>query len=89
MCPSAAACAGARLVEALAKLDGVAEVRGAGLLIAAELAPTDAREVAQKCLDLGLVVNAVTPSALRLAPPLLVSDAEIDDAVARVAEALR
>jgi acetylornithine/succinyldiaminopimelate/putrescine aminotransferase len=88
--PERAARAGSRLVEALGKLDGVAEVRGAGLLIAAELAPGhDAREVAQKCLDLGLVVNAVTPSALRFAPPLLVSDSEIDLAVARVAEALQ
>ncbi len=88
--PERAVRAGSRLVEALGKLDGVAEVRGAGLLIAAELAPGhDAREVAQKCLDLGLVVNAVTPSALRFAPPLLVSDSEIDLAVARVAEALQ
>ena len=88
--PERAARAGTRLVESLAKLDGVAEVRGAGLLIAAELAPgLDAKEVAQKCLDRGLVVNAVTPTALRFAPPLLVSDAEIDQAVARVAEALR
>ena len=88
--PERAARAGTRLVESLAKLDGVAEVRGAGLLIAAELAPgLDAKDVAQKCLDRGLVVNAVTPTALRFAPPLLVSDAEIDDAVARVAEALR
>ncbi len=88
--PQRAARAGTRLVESLAKLDGVAEVRGAGLLIAAELAPPiDARVVAQRCLDHGLVVNAVTPTALRFAPPLLVSDAEIDSAVARVAEALR
>jgi acetylornithine/N-succinyldiaminopimelate aminotransferase len=88
--PERAARAGSRLVEALGKLDGVAEVRGAGLLIAAELAPGhDARAVAQLCLDRGLVVNAVTPSALRLAPPLLVSDAEIDRAVAIVGEALR
>jgi len=88
--PERAARAGTRLVESLAKLDGIAEVRGAGLLIAAELAPPrDAKVVAQKCLDRGLVVNAVTPTALRFAPPLLVSDAEIDDAVARVAEALR
>ncbi len=88
--PERAARAGTRLVESLAKLDGVAEVRGAGLLIAAELAPPiDAKEVAQKCLDRGLVVNAVTPTALRFAPPLLVSDAEIDEAVARVADALR
>jgi acetylornithine/succinyldiaminopimelate/putrescine aminotransferase len=77
-------------VEALAKLDGVAEVRGPGLLVAAELRPgIDAKDVAQRCLDRGLVVNAVTPTALRFAPPLLVSDAEIDEAVARVAEALR
>ena len=88
--PERAARAGTRLVEALAKLDGVAEVRGAGLLVAAELAPPfDAKVVAQKCLDRGLVVNAVTPTALRFAPPLLVSDAEIDEAVARVADALR
>jgi acetylornithine/N-succinyldiaminopimelate aminotransferase len=88
--PERAARAGARLVEALSKLDGVAEVRGAGLLIAAELAAAyDAKDVAQKCLDRGLVVNAVTPTALRFAPPLLVSDAEIDEAVARVEDALR
>ncbi|HEV7525912.1 MAG TPA: acetylornithine transaminase [Acidimicrobiia bacterium] len=88
--PERAARAGTRLVESLGKLEGVAEVRGAGLLIAAELAPgLDARDVAQKCLERGLVVNAVTPTALRFAPPLLVSDAEIDEAVARVAEALR
>ena len=88
--PERAARAGARLVESLAKLDGVEEVRGAGLLIAAELAPAlDAKGIAQRCLDRGLVVNAVTPTALRFAPPLLVSDAEIDEAVARVADALR
>ena len=88
--PERAARAGTRLVEALAKLDGVAEVRGAGLLVAAELAPAhDAKDVAQKCLEAGLVVNAVTPTALRFAPPLLVSDAEIDEAVARLAVVLQ
>jgi len=88
--PERAARAGTRLVEALAKLDGVAEVRGAGLLVAAELSPPhDAKEIAQRCLERGVVVNAVTPTALRFAPPLLVSDAEIDEAVARVADALQ
>jgi acetylornithine/N-succinyldiaminopimelate aminotransferase len=58
-------------------------VRGLGLLLAAELAPPiDAKDVAQRCLDAGLVLNAVTPTALRLAPPLLVADDEIDAAVA-------
>ncbi len=87
--PERAARAGARLVESLAKLDGIVGVRGAGLLVAAELAVgVDAGAVAQQCLDRGLVVNAVTPTALRFAPQLLVSDAEIDDAVARVAAAI-
>ena len=40
------------------------------------------------CLAHGLVVNAVTATALRLAPPLLVTDAEIDAAVARLAAAI-
>ena len=86
--PEVAARAGARLSEGLQKIDGVADVRGAGLLIAAELAPgVDAKLVAQRCLDIGLVLNAVTPSALRLAPPLLVTDAEIDDALAIIGAA--
>jgi predicted acetylornithine/succinylornithine family transaminase len=87
--PERAARAGARLASELGRLDGVTEVRGAGLLLAAELAVGhDAKEVAQRCLDAGLVVNAVTATALRLEPPLLVSDAEIDEAVAIVAGAL-
>ena len=59
----------------------VAAVRGLGLLLAAELAHgLDAKAVADAALADGLVVNAVTPTALRLAPPLTVTDAEIDEA---------
>jgi acetylornithine/N-succinyldiaminopimelate aminotransferase len=86
--PRRAALAGRRLSEQLQKVDGVADVRGEGCLIAAELQPgLDAKAVAQACLDLGLVLNAVTASALRLAPSLLVTNAEIDEAVAIVAAA--
>ena len=81
--PAAAQRAGARLMDALAQAPGVSGVRGLGLLIAAELDEgIDARVVAAACLDAGLVVNAVTPTALRFAPPLNVSDAEIDEGVA-------
>jgi predicted acetylornithine/succinylornithine family transaminase len=87
--PERAAKAGEHLAAALSELDGIAAVRGLGLLLAAELAPgIDARVVAAKCLDAGLVLNAVTPTALRLAPPLLVSDAEIDEAVTILARVL-
>jgi len=88
--PARAARAGERLTERLTKLDGVAGVRGAGLLLAAELGSEgDAKDIAQRCLDDGLVLNAVTPTALRLAPPLLVTDDEIDAAVAILDKALR
>ena len=61
---------------------GVADVRGVGLLLAAELDAGHRRgPVATACLDAGLVVNAVTPTALRFAPSLLVTDDEIDAAV--------
>ena len=69
------------------------EVRGLGLLIAVELeasdgGPRDAKPVADAALDAGLVVNAVTATALRLAPPLNVSDDEIDEAVGILADVL-
>jgi acetylornithine/N-succinyldiaminopimelate aminotransferase len=84
--PRRAAQAGDRLTKALLAIPQVRDVRGKGLLLAVELADGDgaptAAAVTQACLDAGLVVNAVTPTALRLAPPLLVSDAEIDAAVA-------
>ena len=81
--PARARVAGAYLVNALGDLPGVATVRGQGLLVAAELAEGhDAGRVAGDALAAGLVINAVTPTALRLAPSLLVSEEEIDRAVA-------
>lgn len=51
----------------------VREVRGAGLLLAVELAGPVAARVADDALDAGWIVNPVTPSALRLAPPLILT----------------
>ena len=88
--PARAAAAGARLAAALEALPGVGSVRGLGLLLAAELAPGgDARAVATAALASGLVVNAVSPTAVRLAPSLLVRDEEIDQAVAILAGVLQ
>jgi predicted acetylornithine/succinylornithine family transaminase len=81
--PALATRAGERLTKALLALPGVADVRGAGLLLAAELEPgIESGPVATACLERGLVVNAVTPTALRFEPSLLVTDDEIDAAVA-------
>lgn len=80
---------GERLCGALRSLDGVDHVRGRGLLIGAQLKDgLDARVVAQAALGRGLIVNAVTPTTLRLAPPLVVSESEIDEAVSILADSL-
>ena len=73
---------GKRLVDGLRSLPGVVDVRGVGLLVAAELAEgIAAGAVAASCLDRGLVLNAVTPTSLRLAPPLLVTADDIATAI--------
>jgi acetylornithine/N-succinyldiaminopimelate aminotransferase len=74
--------AGARLADGLARLPGVVSVRGAGLLLAAQLSQPVAQEVSAAALAHGLLVNAVRPDAVRVAPPLLVTDGEIDAALA-------
>jgi acetylornithine/N-succinyldiaminopimelate aminotransferase len=81
--PGRARARGAYLTAGLEKLPGVEAVRGLGLLVATELEEGKrAGPVAAAALEAGLVVNAVTPTALRLAPSLLVSEDEIDQAVA-------
>jgi predicted acetylornithine/succinylornithine family transaminase len=87
--PRRAAAAGEHLTKALLAVPSVDGVRGAGLLLAAELhAGLDARAVADACLAAGLVLNAVTPTALRLAPSLLVSPEEVERAVGILAAVL-
>jgi 4-aminobutyrate aminotransferase-like enzyme len=59
----------------------VTEVRGKGLIWAIELGGPLAEEAVNLCLKEGLLVNNVKPTALRLIPPLTVTDEEIDRAV--------
>lgn len=86
--PERATKAGAKLSDALVRLPQVVSVRGTGLLLAAELDGLDAPAVATAALEAGLVVNGVTPTALRVAPSLLVTDAEIEEAVTILAGVL-
>lgn len=79
--PQRAADLGSYLRQSLATLPGVAEVRGLGLLLAAELREPVAAAVAASCLESGLIVNAVSPRAIRLAPPLIIEQSHCDEAV--------
>jgi predicted acetylornithine/succinylornithine family transaminase len=80
---------GGRLRSLLEQIPQVTSVRGAGLLLGAQLAEgIDAPTVYKTLLSLGLICNAVNASTLRFAPPLTVSDAELDEAAVLVAGVL-
>jgi predicted acetylornithine/succinylornithine family transaminase len=75
---------GERLAEGLRDLPRVTEVRGVGLMVAADV-DADAPGLARRALlEQRLVINATGPRTLRFLPPLVVSEAQIDDAVARL-----
>jgi acetylornithine/succinyldiaminopimelate/putrescine aminotransferase len=88
-CPWFAAKKAGILLRQVAELPGVAG-RGRGLLLAAELADgRDAKAAYSELLDHGLVTNAVTATSLRFAPPLTVTEAELDEAIAIIGTVLR
>ena len=59
----------------------LAGVRGEGLLLAVTLTRPLARVVTAEALQAGFVVNAVAPDAVRLAPPLVLTDAQAESFV--------
>jgi predicted acetylornithine/succinylornithine family transaminase len=79
--PARARAAGARLQAGLETMPGVASVRGEGLLLAAVLTDEFAVPACRQALEAGLVINAPRPDVLRFAPSLLVTEAEIDEAL--------
>lgn len=55
----------------------VTEVRGRGLLIGIGTVQDAAPAIAAAALDAGLIVNAINPTSMRIAPPLIIGDAEV------------
>jgi acetylornithine/N-succinyldiaminopimelate aminotransferase len=79
---------GERLREGLRDLPGVVEVRGIGLMVAVDVAG-DAPGLARRALlEERLVINATGPRTLRFLPPLVVEEAQVDDALARLGRLL-
>ena len=68
---------GLYLMQELAVIPGVAEVRGAGLLLGIELQTLKAADVAAALQSEGVLVNAANPTTIRLAPALIVTDLQI------------
>ena len=68
---------GAYLMQELALIPGVSEVRGAGLLLGIELESLKSSDVASALQKSGVLVNAANPTTIRLAPALIVTDIQI------------
>jgi acetylornithine/N-succinyldiaminopimelate aminotransferase len=79
---------GLRLTAGLETLPNVLSVRGRGLMLACELDVPAPAVVRRALLSERLIVNATGPSTVRLLPPLIVSEADIDDALERLGAAL-
>jgi ornithine--oxo-acid transaminase len=77
----------------LAKLDSplISDLRGSGLFIGIEIDPAlgSAREVCERLMDRGLLSKETHETVVRLAPPLIVSRAELDWAVEQIREVLQ
>jgi len=80
---------GAQVMEGLETIEGVIDVRGRGLMIGLTLAAgLDAPAVRDRCLEAGLVLNCPGSGILRLLPPLIVSDEDVDEALAILRDAI-
>jgi acetylornithine aminotransferase len=79
---------GRSLIQELALIPGVLQVRGAGLLIGIELVSVNSQEITQKLLARGVLVNAANATTIRIAPALIVSDAQIKKFVSIFREVL-
>jgi acetylornithine/succinyldiaminopimelate/putrescine aminotransferase len=76
---------GAYLMEKLKELKNkysfITDVRGRGFLVAVEFNSEIAQQVLMACLEKGLLVNKVKTSAIRLVPPLIIGNKEVDEAI--------
>jgi len=69
------------LADLAAATGSVLEVRGSGLLLGIVLAAPVASEVAARCREERLILNAVAPDVLRIAPPLTIGASEVETAL--------
>ncbi|OYT68241.1 MAG: aspartate aminotransferase family protein, partial [Armatimonadetes bacterium CP1_7O] len=59
----------------------ICEVRGRGLMVGVELTHPVARTVFQKALARRLILNAVSDTVLRIVPPLVITQSDVDESI--------
>lgn len=77
-----------RLEELQAKNRAITAVRGVGLMVAFDLAQDRAGDLVLAALKRGLILNNTGPRTIRMVPPLIISKAEVDEAVTIIEAAL-
>lgn len=77
---------GTRFTTELSTCDGVATVRGAGLILGVVLEAPVAKRVVSAGLDAGLLLNAPNEHVVRLTPPLILTDEQVTEAITTLAE---
>jgi predicted acetylornithine/succinylornithine family transaminase len=80
---------GSYLSEELTKLrsrlpETITEIRGIGLLLAVQFSDTIAAKVVGTCNEEGLLLNTPRPNAIRLMPPLIITEADVDEAIEKL-----
>ncbi|BCA78784.1 acetylornithine transaminase [Desulfuromonas sp. AOP6] len=69
-----------RLLDLKERFDFVTEVRGRGLILGMELT-IDGADIVNRAMAKGLLINCTVGKVLRFVPPLIVTQAEIDEAI--------
>jgi len=72
----------AKLKDLQKKYSFVTDVRGRGLLLAMEFSSDIGQDILNACLENGMLVNRLKPNAIRLIPPLIITNSDVDEALA-------
>lgn len=80
---------GQLLIKLISQIDEVTEVRGRGLLLGVGLKNLLAKDVELECRKLGLLLNGVTESTLRLAPALIVNIEQVKRCAEIIEDAIK
>ncbi len=79
---------GQRLRELKERYPIITEERGLGLLRAFDINQEVAGNIVQRCLEEGLMINMVSPTTIRLMPPLIITEAHVDEAIDIIGQVL-
>ncbi len=66
----------------------IVQVRGMGLLLAVQFSDTISAKVVGACNREGLLLNPVKPDAIRIMPPLIITEADVDEALTKLERGL-